>query len=172
MKKLILLLLPLLPLLIFIPKPTQASADNCYYNLGTASSGQTVKLDLCTIQRQRDRKVSFNYRLGNETINAQSNCRNNTWTTFPEREIHSPQSSATTDLMKLVCTAPTSNDGIGIGVVFDPPSNIRRFPNGPIVCTIRELTAIELAGGITESGWVRTRACGGGVIYKDQLRFN
>ena len=160
----------LLPFLALFSQPAQASADHCYYNLGNSSSGQSVKLDRCTIQRQRDRRVNFTYRLGNEDINSQANCRNNSWTTFPERETHSPQSRATTDLMKLVCTAPSSSDGAGIGIVFDPPSHIRKSPNGPIVCTIRELTAIEIAGGVTDSGWVRTTACGGGVIYKDQLR--
>lgn len=74
--------------------------------------------------------------------------------------------------MKLVCTAPSSSEGTGIGVVFDRPSNIRRSHNGSIVCTIRELTAIELSGGMTDSGWVYTRDCGGGVIHKDQLRYN
>ena len=155
---------------IALPQSAQASAAHCYYDLGTASSGASVKLDRCTIQRQRDRRVNFTYVLGEESIDAQANCRTNTWTTFPERTTHYPQSRATSDLLKLVCSAPSSSPGTGLGIVFDPPSHIRKSPNGPIVCTIRELTAIELAGGITESGWVRTRACGGGVIHRSQVR--
>jgi hypothetical protein len=40
----------------------------------------------------------------------------------------------------------------------------------PMVCTIRELMAIELAGGVTDDGWIRTRTCGGGVIHQNQIR--
>jgi hypothetical protein len=77
------------------------------------------------------------------------------------------------DLLKIVCTAPSFNDGIPIGIVFDPPSKIRDKPNGNIICTIRDITAIELVGGVTGGGeWYRTRACGGGVIHKSQIRFN
>ncbi len=155
---------------IFLPSSSQASPNHCHYTLGTASGGQSVKLDRCTIERQRDRRVNFTYMLGDESINAQANCRTNTWTTFPDRTTHSPQSRATSDLLKLVCSAPSSNPGTGIGIVFDPPSHIRKSPNGAIVCTIRELTAIELAGGVTNDGWVRTRACGGGVIHQSQIR--
>jgi hypothetical protein len=75
--------------------------------------------------------------------------------------------------MKIVCSAPSFNEGIGIGVIFDPPSKIRKRPNGEVVCTIRDITAIELAGGVIDGGeWYRTRACGGGVIHKSQIRFN
>lgn len=110
---------------------------------------------------------------GAEEGNSGANCRQNTWLTYPEKATHSPQSQSTTDMLKIVCTAPSFNDGISVGVVFDPPSKIREKPNGKVVCTIRDLTAIELAGGITGGGeWYRTKACGGGVIHKSQIRFN
>lgn len=157
---------------ITFPQSAKANADHCYYLLGTASSGQSVKLDLCTIQRKPDRRIDFTYLLGAEAIDAQANCNTKTWTTFPERAINRPQSRATADLLKLVCTAPSSNPGIGIGVVFNPPSHIRKSPNGPILCTLKDLTAIALAGGVTNDGWVRTMACGGGVIHQGQLRYN
>lgn len=155
---------------IAFPQSAKASADHCYYLLGTASSGQSVKLDLCTIQRKPNRRVDFTYLLGTEAIDAQANCNINTWITFPERATNRPQSRATADLLKLVCTAPSSNPGIGIGVVFNPPSHIRKSPNGPIICTLKDLTAIALAGGVTNEGWVRTMACGGGIIHQSQLR--
>jgi hypothetical protein len=158
---------------VAIAPPKAIAADTCNYNLGPASTGQTTRINLCSIQRQPQSRVDFVYSLGSETIPAQANCRNNTWLTYPEKATHSPQSQATIDMLKIACTAPSSNDGIGIGVVFDPPSKIRDKPNGTVICTIRDLTAIELAGGVTGGGeWYRTRACGGGVIHKSQIRFN
>jgi hypothetical protein len=44
---------------IALPPTAQASADPCYHTLGTASGGQSVKLDRCTLERQRDRRVNF-----------------------------------------------------------------------------------------------------------------
>ncbi|MEH1783439.1 MAG: hypothetical protein V7L26_30995 [Nostoc sp.] len=74
--------------------------------------------------------------------------------------------------LQIICTAPSFNPGIAIGVVFDPPSYIRKSPNGKIICAVKELRAIELNGGITPDGWLFTPICGGGVIHKSQIRFN
>lgn len=156
----------------FFPS-SPATASNCNYDLGTTSGGQSISVELCSIQRQPGARTNFTYTLGGERIKAQANCSNNTWLTYPERESRSPQSKATSNMMKIVCTAPSFNDGIAIGVVFDPPSKVRKTPNGQIVCTIPDVMAIALAGGVTGGGeWYRTSACGGGVIHKSQVRFN
>jgi hypothetical protein len=163
-------LLSLSPISLLTATPATA---NCDYSLGTASTGQSTRLDLCSIQPQPGARTNFTYSLGAERIAAQANCRTNTWLTYPERQSHSPQSAATRTMMKIVCTAPSFNDGISIAVVFDPPSKIRKTPNGTVVCTLRDVTAIALAGGVTGNGeWYRTFACGGGVIHKSQVRFN
>jgi hypothetical protein len=164
---------PIALLLFPLATPKAIAQSTCNYNLGPSSTGQTTQIDLCSIQRQPNDRVNFAYRLGDEPIAAQANCRNTTWLTYPEKATHSPQSQATIDLLKIVCTAPNFNDGIAIGIVFDPPSKIRDKPNGNVICTIRDLTAIEISGGMTGGGeWHRTRACGGGVIHKSQIRFN
>ncbi|MEA5489446.1 MULTISPECIES: hypothetical protein [Pseudanabaena] len=149
-----------------------AQAGNCDYSTGTAVGGQNISVDLCSISRISSRKVNFDYNLGNERIQAQANCQSRTWLTFPEQAVNRPQSQATRDMMQIVCTAPSFNEGIAIGVVFDPPSNVRSSPNGSIVCTIRELTAIELSGGVVGDGWLRTNFCGrGGVIHRSQVLY-
>jgi hypothetical protein len=168
-----LLISPIALLFLSLASPQAIAQSTCNYNLGPSSTGQTTQIDLCSIQRQPNDRVNFAYLLGDETIVAQANCRQNTWLTYPEKATHRPQSQATIDLLKIVCTAPSFNDGISIGIVFDPPSKIRDKPNGTVICTIRDLTAIELAGGVTGGGeWYCTRACGGGVIHKSQIRFN
>jgi hypothetical protein len=74
-------------------------------------------------------------------------------------------------MLKIACTAPSFNEGISIGAVFDPPSKVRDKPNGNIVCTIRHIAATEIFGGVTGGGeWYRTLACG--VIHKSQIRPN
>jgi len=149
-----------------------AQAGNCDYSTGTAVGGQNISVDLCSISRISSRKVNFDYNLGDERIQAQANCQSRTWLTFPEQAVNRPQSQATRDMMQIVCTAPSFNEGIAIGVVFDPPSNVRSSSNGSIICTIRELTAIELSGGVVGDGWLRTNFCGrGGVIHRSQVLF-
>ncbi len=149
-----------------------AQAGNCDYSTGTAVGGQNISVNLCSISRVSSRNVSFDYYLGDERIQAQANCQSRTWITFPEQAVNRPQSQATRDMMQIVCTAPSFNEGIGIGVVFDPPSNVRSSPNGSIVCTILELIAIELSGGVVGDGWLRTNFCGrSGVIHQSQVLF-
>jgi len=43
--------------------------------------------------------------------------------------------------------------------------------DGTPVCTMQEVTAIEILE-VTDGGWLRTTACGGGVIHRSQVRFN
>jgi hypothetical protein len=116
----------LLPILLTPPKAIAQST--CNYNLGKTITNQTTHINLCTIQHQPNDRVNFTYSIDNEPIKAQANCRNSTWLTYPEKATHSPQSQATTDMLKIVCTAPSFNDGIAIGFIFDPPSKIRDKP--------------------------------------------
>jgi len=167
-----------LPCLLVIPvlslfwlTPHTRAEDNCTYSLGESVTGASTTLNLCSIQWQRNRQVTFTYSLSNKQIEARANCPDNSWISFPDRSINRPRSKATSDMIKIVCTAPSFNEGIAIGVVFDPPSKIRRTPNGEVVCTIQDVTGIALAGGVTGDGqWYRTTVCGGGVIHQSQVR--
>jgi hypothetical protein len=154
------------------PNILSAQTNNCNYYTGKAVGGQNISVDLCSISKVSYRSVNFDYYLGNERIQSQANCQSRTWITFPEQVVNRPQSQATQDMLQIVCTAPSFNEGIGIGVVFDPPSNVRISPNGSIICTIRELTAIETSGGVVGDGWLRTNVCGrSGVIHQSQVLF-
>ena len=53
-------------------------------------------------------------------------------------------------------------------VVFDPPSNIRAFPNGQIICSVRSATSINVYG--YNNGWYKTDYCGQGYIHQSQVR--
>jgi hypothetical protein len=154
-----------------IALPLPVRSQGCSYYTGTSSSGQPINVDRCSISRASSRSVNFAYTLGPDRISAQANCESHSWITFPERARHFPQSRTTQDMLQIVCTAPTFNEGMWIGIVFDPPSNVRNRPDGAVVCTIQGVRAIELSGGVTGGGdWYRTRACGGGVIHRSQVR--
>lgn len=81
------------------------SAQTCTQFLGTASSGQAINLDLCSIQVASYRSVNFVYYLGNNRVQSQANCEAGTWTSFPEATVHRPQSEATQRMLNIVCSA-------------------------------------------------------------------
>ena len=55
-------------------------------------------------------------------------------------------------------------------VIYDPPSNVRKTPNGKILCSIKAVTTIDTFG--YTNGWYRTYVCGSdGYIHESQLRF-
>lgn len=81
------------------------SAQTCTQFVGTASGGQAINLDLCSIQVASYRSVNFVYYLGNDRVQSQANCEAGTWTTFPEGEQHRPQSDATQRMLNIVCSA-------------------------------------------------------------------
>lgn len=60
-------------------------------------------------------------------------------------------------------------------MVFDPPSNVRRSPNGKIVCWISEPSEIRITGSVPgfDGIWYYTDACDGqyGVIHQSQIEF-
>jgi hypothetical protein len=62
-------------LLLPLATPKAIAAETCNYNLGPSSTGQTIQMNLCSIQRQPTDRVDFSYLLGDKTIAAQANCR-------------------------------------------------------------------------------------------------
>ncbi|WP_198159738.1 zinc ribbon domain-containing protein [Picosynechococcus sp. PCC 7003] len=75
-----------------------------------------------------------------------------------------------------ITTPPTQGTtGTGSGAanytafVFDPPSNVRTYPNGPILCAVRSPQTINLYGN--EGDWFYTDVCGDmGMIHTSQIR--
>ena len=68
-------------------------------------------------------------------------------------------------------TPPSSNvSKTGVAIVFDPPSNVRKSPNGEILCSVRERTTINIYG--STGAWYYTDICGKtGVIHSSQITF-
>jgi hypothetical protein len=153
--------------------PSQpAQAQTCGYYAGQASGGQSINVNLCSISRASYRSIDFVYYLGNERVQSQANCEAGTWTTFPERSVHRPQSQATQNMLNVVCSYKASNptSSAGVALVFDPPSNVRVSPNGQILCSVRKRTSINIYG--STGSWYYTNVCGRmGVINSSQIRF-
>ena len=147
-------------------KPTsEATTKSCNHYVGNSSAGQAVTVNLCSISRVGNRQVDFTYYLNDEPIASRANCTEGSWTTFPERQTHTPQSRATQSMISSVCRSESE-----IAIVFDPPSNVRVSPNGGILCTLDETGALSIFGSTGE--WYYTNACGDfGVIHSSQLRF-
>ncbi len=147
-------------------------AQTCGYYAGQASGGQSINVDLCSISRASYRSIDFVYYLGNERVQSQVNCEAGTWTTFPEKVVHHPQSQATQNMLNVVCShkASSATSNTGVALVYDPPSNVRVSPNGAILCSVRERTSINLYG--STGSWYYTDVCGKmGVINSSQIRF-
>jgi serine/threonine-protein kinase len=149
---------------------------------GIASGGQSVRLDLGSITPAGASSLRrFRYQLGRESINAIADCAAGTWTTEPEGETHSPQSTATARMLERICgvaaaaaaPAPAIAPAVsrsGAALVFDPPSNIRSSPNGPILCSVTSRGTIAIQGQAGD--WYLTDACGSpGYIHRGQIRF-
>ncbi|MEE3719636.1 hypothetical protein V2H45_23115 [Tumidithrix elongata RA019] len=148
-----------------------SAAQGCNYYAGSAVTGQSVLVDLCSISRASYRSVDFVYSLGGERIEAQANCEAGTWTTFPERQVNRPQSQATSRMLDVVCTFDSRGVTSGRSAwVIDPPSNVRATPNGSIICSIPTRQRITTYGSV--GSWYYTDACGEmGVIHNSQIRF-
>lgn len=148
------------------------SQQSCDVYMGTAVTGASVAVDGCSIRRVSPRSVNFTYYLGQMRIQAQAHCTENRWTTFHDGVTHRPQSAATQNMLNFVCDGSTGGGGgvTNSAFVFDPPSNVRTYPNGPILCTLRTQRRINLYGN--EGAWFYTDACGGmGMIHNSQIRF-
>lgn len=142
-----------------------AQATSCYSYAGDSALGQEVTVNLCSISPIGNRQVDFTYYLDDEPIASRANCTNGSWTTFPERQTHLPQSRATQSMIGSVCRTVAE-----MAAVFSPPSNVRSSPSGEILCTL------EVTGNLSTFGstgdWYYTNACGSfGVIHSSQIRF-
>jgi hypothetical protein len=82
----------------------KAVAQSCNYFAGTAVTGQKVNVNTCSIERSGYGRVNFVYYLGKKEISSQANCNNGTWTSFPDRVVHRPQSQATQRMLDRVCS--------------------------------------------------------------------
>jgi hypothetical protein len=156
-----------------VPALPAAANANCLYDLGVSSAGQTMQLDVCAIQLiPKTFNVDFRYSLDGEAIAATADCRTRSWFIPAERSTHKPQSQATIDMLQLVCTAPGNGNGDSpLAVVFNPPSNIRKKPNGPIIYTIPELRMIQISGSGPSGQWLRTSVDGHtGYIHSSQIK--
>jgi len=144
-------------------------------DLGYAIGGQKIQLDLGSIKALPDSSnVSFKYKLGNENISSLADCGRREWMTYPEKQWHSPQSTATERMLSRVCDGFMSVgpdiSSSGAAIVFDPPSNIRTTPNGAILCSITSKGTIPIQG--KRGDWYETNYCGSlGFIHKGQLKF-
>ncbi len=70
----------------------------------------------------------------------------------------------------VVKSMPPTISTSGAVIVFDPPSNIRATPNGPILCSVTSRGAIPIQG--RKGDWFETDYCGSlGYIHKGQVRF-
>jgi hypothetical protein len=66
-------------------------------------------------------------------------------------------------------STPGVQDG-GVAQVIDPPSNVRKQPNGTVLCQIPTTAMIRLSN--RQGDWYQTGACGEqGYIHKSQLKF-
>ncbi len=68
--------------------------------------------------------------------------------------------------------SPSSNvvSKTGVAIVFDPPSNVRKSPNGEILCSVRKRKTIDIYDSI--GSWYYTDICGTiGVIHSSQIEF-
>lgn len=143
--------------------------------LGTASGGQTIKLDTASIPRLRNSAswwTKFTYYLGNERIEAGAHCGRRIWEV--DGKEYQPQSEATRNMLSIVCSARYAEpiEDIGYVLVFDPPSNVRSSPGGSVKCTLNSMVVISVYVE-PRDGWYSTQACGGsgnGWIHSSQVR--
>ena len=147
-----------------------APAQAAPFYAGTASNGQSIRVDTDSINRVSSRSVNFIYYLGEERIFAQAHCDTRGWTTFPENKTQYPQSAATQSMVDFVCDKTRNVSTTSrMALVVDPPSNVRATPKGRIICSLGR-TRIEVFE--PTGSWYRTNVCGTkGYIHKSQIQF-
>ncbi len=151
-----------------------AIAQTCNYFAGTAVTGQSINVDLCSISPVSARRVDFVYYLGGDRVVGRADCDRGTWVSLPERQVNRPRSRATQRMLEVVCSYRLAEVGgtsrAGAAIVFDPPSNVRVAPNGAILCAVRARRTINIYGAV--GPWYYTDVCGEmGVIHGSQIRF-
>ena len=88
---------------VFFGEQHPVKAQRCNYFAGTAVTGQSINLNLCSISRSSYSSVYFVYSLGSKTIQSRANCQRGTWTTFYDGAVHRPRSQATQNMLNAVC---------------------------------------------------------------------
>jgi serine/threonine protein kinase, bacterial len=160
---------PSLPVPSANESPVAADSPNTF-KTGRAVDGQAIEVDLDSVSKNANGTVDFVYTLGTERIQSQANCQAGTWTTFPENKTHVPQSRATRRMLGVVCTNAGDRPSIRQAEIIDPPSNVRKRPNGVIICSLPDRTKINIYGSV--GSWYITDACGErGVIHDSQIKF-
>jgi hypothetical protein len=152
----------------------EASAQSCNYFAGTAVTGQSINVDICSISKASYQSVDFVYYLGNQKVISQANCNNGTWIAFSTGQVNRPQSQATQDMLDVVCNYRSSISNSIVdswkAFVIDPPSNVRTSPNGNILCSVKTFATINVYGSV--NSWYYTDVCGRiGLIHSSQIRF-
>jgi hypothetical protein len=134
--------------------------------MGVSSTGESILVNRYSIANT-NRGRDFTYQIGNESITATADCTGNRWYA-DGYGWYSPQSRATQAMVDFVCHANVDS-GVNTAVVFNPPSNVRSYPNGDIICSVGQRSTINLYG--REGEWHYTDACGAmGVIHQSQIR--
>lgn len=137
-----------------------------------------------SINKRDNQYREFQYQIGNSTVQALANGTDQSWTSYPERQVNRPQSPATERMLGLVCgttrltnqppstsvSNPRSATYPGTAIVFAPPSNVRSKPGGEFLCTVDSERTIPV--GQAQGEWYPTSACGEqGFIHRSQVRF-
>jgi hypothetical protein len=161
-----------------IANPEASAGDFKWEYQGIASTGEQVNLDLNSISVAAhslgfDPPASyfFTYQIGSDRVTAITGC-SGTFSPFKNGysdSFRKPQSKAMQKTLDRVCTYAVKRVR-----VFAPPSNVRAYPNGPIICTIQNAKTITIYGIYTygeKANWQYTNACGKiGVIDSSQFR--
>jgi hypothetical protein len=157
-----------------LPKTTGSRQDRSWEEMGTASTGENVRLSFDSIQvATRSLGLSqpptyfFQYQIGRDDVYAVTAC-NGTFSTSKDGDrydqAHRPESTATQKMLDRVCSA-----WVRTAEVFSPPSHIRMGPKGKIICTIQAKQNITTYGQYED--WFYTDACGKmGLIHFSQIR--
>lgn len=103
--------------------------------------------------------------------------RGSSWRGIPPWDMRSASRSLNTRMnrnvdvgFRLTRAAASSISNQRTAIVFAPPSNIRKKPNGEIICSVRKKKSINILG--EKNGWFRTDACEKeGFIHKSQIEF-
>lgn len=148
----------------------EAIADIGDYYAGTAAGGQQVILDLDSMHDTGNYSANFIYYLGNERILSEAICAGGgAWITLDDGVMHHPQSRATRNMMRAVCDFANFVASGEIALVYAPPSNVRAEPNGTVVCTVSQMSYININGSIGD--WHMTDFCQEtGFIHHSQIR--
>jgi hypothetical protein len=148
--------------------------DRSWEDMGTASTGETVRLTFDSIQvtvrslgLPKFPTYFFQYKIGQDHVYAVTGC-DGTFSISTDGDHYDtprrPESEATQKMLDRVCSA-----WVRSAEVFSPPSNVRMSPNGEIICTLQETQSITTYGYYDD--WLYTSACGKlGLIHSSQIR--